>query len=81
MLLLTLVMLVVINYLHAQDVLFEISLVVFIAAWVGQLVGHKIEGKRPSFFEDVRFLLIGPLWVLVHFYESVGLRPDKDYKG
>ena len=43
--------------------LLEISLVVFILSWIGQFVGHKIEGKKPSFFEDLQFLLVGPLWV------------------
>ena len=40
------------------------ALVVFIVAWIGQFIGHKIEGKKPAFFEDLQFLLIGPLWVL-----------------
>jgi uncharacterized membrane protein YGL010W len=34
-----------------------------VVAWIGQFVGHKIEGKKPSFFEDLQFLLIGPAWV------------------
>lgn len=38
--------------------------VIFALAWVGQFIGHKIEGRRPSFFEDLQFLLVGPLWVL-----------------
>jgi uncharacterized membrane protein YGL010W len=37
----------------------------FVLAWVGQFVGHAIEGRRPSFLDDVKFLLVGPLWVLV----------------
>jgi len=41
----------------------ETSIVVFIIAWIGQFYGHKIEGKKPSFLEDLGFLLIGPLWV------------------
>ena len=40
-----------------------ILLLVFILAWIGQFIGHKIEGAKPSFFEDLQFLLIGPLWV------------------
>lgn len=36
---------------------------VFIVAWIGQFIGHEIEGKKPSFFEDLQFLLIGPLWI------------------
>jgi len=43
---------------------FTFSIGVFVIAWIGQFIGHKIEGKRPSFFEDIFFLLIGPLWVL-----------------
>jgi uncharacterized membrane protein YGL010W len=39
------------------------SIVVFIISWLFQFWGHKIEGKKPSFFQDVTFLLIGPLWV------------------
>ncbi len=35
----------------------------FVLAWIGQFVGHKLEGKKPSFFEDLQFLLIGPAWV------------------
>lgn len=37
---------------------------VFVVAWIGQFVGHKIEGAKPSFFEDLQFLLIGPAWVV-----------------
>lgn len=43
--------------------LWQIALAVFVVAWIGQFYGHKIEGQKPSFFEDVQFLLIGPLWV------------------
>ena len=36
---------------------------IFIVAWVFQFVGHKVEGKKPSFLNDLSFLLIGPAWV------------------
>lgn len=36
----------------------------FGGAWVLQFWGHKIEGQKPSFFTDLKFLLIGPLWTL-----------------
>lgn len=42
---------------------FMVYLGIFALAWVGQFVGHHIEGKKPSFFEDLQFLLIGPAWV------------------
>lgn len=41
----------------------SISMLLFGVLWIFQFIGHKIEGKKPSFFEDVQFLLIGPLWV------------------
>ena len=36
----------------------------FVFAWIGQFYGHKVEGKKPSFFKDFQFLLIGPLWCM-----------------
>lgn len=50
------------------------SLAIFVIAWTGQFVGHAIEGKRPSFFKDLQFLLIGPLWLLAAAYRRFSLR-------
>jgi uncharacterized membrane protein YGL010W len=47
------------------------ALSVFVVAWIFQFIGHKIEGKKPSFFEDLRFLLIGPLFVLGFLYRRL----------
>ena len=47
------------------------SLVIFVIAWIGQFIGHAVEGKRPSFFKDLQFLLIGPLWLLAAGYRSL----------
>ncbi len=47
------------------------SLILFVAAWIGQFVGHKIEGKKPSFLQDVQFLLIGPAWLLHFVYRRL----------
>lgn len=44
--------------------LFYTSLAIFVIAWIGQFYGHKVEGKKPSFFKDLQFLLIGPAWVI-----------------
>lgn len=48
------------------------SVVIFVGAWVGQFIGHKIEGKKPSFFKDLQFLLIGPAWLLADLYRKMG---------
>ncbi len=50
-----------------------VSLGIFVVAWIGQFIGHKIEGKKPSFLEDVQFLLIGPAWLLHFIYKKVGI--------
>ena len=49
------------------------SIGVFVLAWIGQFIGHHIEGKKPSFFDDLRFLLIGPQFVLSFFYRRIRL--------
>ena len=50
-----------------------VSVVVFVAAWIGQFVGHAIEGSRPSFVEDVRSFLVGPAWLLGFVYRRLGI--------
>jgi len=47
----------------------EVSVVLFVVAWVFQFVGHKIEGKKPSFIDDLSFLLIGPAWVFKDLFK------------
>jgi uncharacterized membrane protein YGL010W len=51
----------------------EVSIVIFILAWIGQFWGHKIEGKKPSFLKDLQFLLIGPAWLLHFIYAKIGI--------
>jgi uncharacterized membrane protein YGL010W len=50
-----------------------LSIAVFVVSWIGQFIGHKIEGKKPSFLDDMRFLLIGPLFVLGFLYRRFNL--------
>ena len=50
-----------------------VSIAVFVVSWIGQFIGHKIEGKKPSFFDDLKFLLIGPLFVLSFVYRRFKL--------
>ena len=63
MLVMTLLMLALLRALPPATVL-PLSIAIFVLAWIGQLIGHKIEGKKPSFVDDLRYLLIGPLFVL-----------------
>jgi len=54
--------------------LWQFAVAIFIMAWIGQFIGHYIEGKRPSFLRDIQFLLIGPVWLLVDIYRKFHLR-------
>jgi uncharacterized membrane protein YGL010W len=74
MMVLTMGMLVVIATLNARHVLLPVCLTVFVLAWVAQFVGHRIEGKKPSFLEDVQYLWVGPLFVLSKLFVRLGLR-------
>ena len=49
-------------------------LVTFVLAWIGQFIGHKIEGAKPSFFDDLKFLLIGPGWLLSFVFKKIGIK-------
>jgi len=56
------------------DATLPVAIAVFVAAWIGQFAGHRIEGKKPSFVEDLRFLLVGPAWLLGTLCECLGIR-------
>ncbi|CEA02036.1 hypothetical protein BN1049_00618 [Pseudomonas saudimassiliensis] len=50
------------------------SVIIFVLAWIGQFIGHHVEGKKPSFFKDLQFLLIGPAWLLGFVFRKLGWR-------
>ena len=45
----------------------------FVFAWVFQFAGHEVEGKKPSFFKDLQFLLIGPAWLMHFLFRRLGI--------
>ena len=75
MLLVSIIMMLILQGMSdLQTPLWLISVSVFVLAWIGQFIGHNIEGKRPSFFKHLQFLLIGPLWLLSFIYRKLGIR-------
>ena len=70
----TVAMLAIIATLHARHILLPVCTTVFVVAWVFQFIGHRIEGKKPSFFEDLQYLWVGPLFVLSLLFRKLGLR-------
>jgi uncharacterized membrane protein YGL010W len=59
---------------YAAAPLWLVCASLFVLAWIGQFVGHAIEKQRPSFFKDLQFLLIGPMWLLSNMYRRLGIR-------
>jgi uncharacterized membrane protein YGL010W len=62
-------------YIVAQmdsDTLLVMSAGIFAISWIFQFIGHQIEGKKPSFFEDLQYLLVGPLFVLSRLFLKLG---------
>jgi len=51
-----------------------VSVAIFAGAWILQFIGHKMEGKKPSFFEDIQYLWVGPLFVLSKLFGKLGVR-------
>lgn len=66
-------LLLVLVHLMGEWVL-PLSLAIFVGAWIMQFVGHKLEGKKPSFFEDLQYLWVGPLFVLSKLFGKLGIR-------
>jgi uncharacterized membrane protein YGL010W len=60
--------------IHFGNKSWMVFLAVFIITWILQFVGHKIEGKKPSFLKDLQFLLIGPIWLLSFVLKKLGIR-------
>jgi uncharacterized membrane protein YGL010W len=50
-----------------------LAVVLFVLAWIGQFIGHAIESRRPSFFTDLAYLLIGPAWLTGKLMRRLGL--------
>jgi uncharacterized membrane protein YGL010W len=49
---------------------------VFVAGWALQFLGHKYEGMKPAFYDDVMQLAIGPLFVCAEAFFLLGAKPQ-----
>lgn len=75
MLLFSVLCLLGLNFISSLNLapLWAVCLGIFVVAWIGQFYGHKVEGKKPSFFKDLQFLLIGPAWLMHFVYKKIGI--------
>ena len=76
MIIFSLLVLLGINALSAVDFapLWAIMLAIFVIAWIVQFIGHKHEGKKPSFLKDIQFLMIGPAWTMSHLFDALKIK-------
>ena len=51
-----------------------VAAVLFVVTWILQFYGHYVEGKKPSFLDDLRFLMVGPVFLLAKAFRRAGLR-------
>lgn len=51
------------------------ALGIFVAGWAIQFLGHKFEGMKPAFFDDVKQLFIGPIFVCAEAFFLLGAKP------
>ena len=74
MTLLTIVSVLTIKWMESAGlVVWQVCLGLFVVMWILQFVGHHIEGKKPSFFKDIQFLLVGPAWWWVHWLKRMNI--------
>lgn len=52
------------------------ALGIFVVGWALQFWGHHFEGMKPAFYDDVKQLLIGPLFVLAEAFFAFGAKPE-----
>ena len=48
----------------------------FVVGWIIQFVGHWFEGRKPAFVDDLKSLLVGPLFVVAEVAFLLGLRRE-----
>jgi uncharacterized membrane protein YGL010W len=61
-------------YFIAIRLAWQVSLAAFILGWGFQFLGHKLEGSKPKFTENLVYLLVGPLYF---FQEAIGMAHPK----
>lgn len=58
-------------YLIAARLSWQVDAAAFIVGWIFQLVGHRFEGTKPKFLDNLIYLLIGPLYFFQEVFDSV----------
>jgi uncharacterized membrane protein YGL010W len=49
----------------------KLGLALFVGGWVMLLLGHRIEGNKPAFFQGPVYFLVGPVWVAKELFDAL----------
>jgi uncharacterized membrane protein YGL010W len=49
----------------------KLGLALFVGGWVLLLLGHRIEGNKPAFFQGPIYFLVGPIWVAKELIDAL----------
>ena len=58
-------------YWVAVHLAWGVNVGAFVLGWAFQLVGHRFEGNKPKFLENLVYLLIGPLYFFQELFGSL----------
>lgn len=65
-------------YLNARightGVVIGMAVALFVIGWIIQFIGHKYEGMKPAFTDDIMGLIIGPLFIMTEVFFVLGLK-------
>jgi uncharacterized membrane protein YGL010W len=56
-------------YVVAVRLPWQADVAAFVLGWIFQLIGHRYEGNKPKFLENLTYLLIGPLYFFDHIVD------------
>ena len=51
-----------------------LAVLLFAVGWIIQFIGHKYEGMKPAFTDDIIGLVIGPLFIMTELFFALGLK-------
>lgn len=67
-------------YLNARvsqtGIIMITALLLFVLGWAIQFVGHRYEGMKPAFTDDIIGLAIGPLFIMTEVFFALGMKRD-----
>lgn len=59
-----------------KAVYWAVGIGAFALGWAIQFLGHYYEGRKPAFLDDIRGLIVGPLFVVAEIGFLLGARRD-----